>query len=209
MNHGANPQQKAADAAGDVRKKGEEALDHAKTAANDVLETGKARAEEELNYGKGVVAERMQHLAHAARTAADDLREHDQPMLASWAESAADNVSKAAGSLDGRDLGEIFGQVEDYARRQPAVFLAGVALAGFAAARFAKAARDSAAERNGYGHGHVPASRVAPGAPGQSISNRNHGDYGTERVQPGFTNPSEPANGQTIANRNHPEVNNV
>jgi len=132
----------------DIRKKGEAAIDQAKTAAGDVLETGKARAEEELTHGKSTVARHVRDVAHAAGTAAKDLREHDQTMMASWAEAAADGMSDAANHLEGRDIGEIFGEVENYARRQPAVFLAGIALAGFAVARFAKAARENSERAN-------------------------------------------------------------
>lgn len=129
----------------DLRKKGEDALDNAKTAASDVLETGKVRAQEELTHGKSFVARQVTDAAHAAKTAAQDLRDRDQATLAEWAEAAADGMEHAAHGIEGRSVGEIFHQVEDFARRQPAIFLAGVALAGFAAARFAKAARDSAA----------------------------------------------------------------
>lgn len=134
---------KSAQSVEDVRKKGEAALENAKTAASDVLETGKARAQEELTHGKSYVARQVTDAAHAAKTAAQDLRDREQPMLAEWADAAADGISQAAHEIDGRSVGEIFHKVEDFARRQPAMFLAGVALAGFAAARFAKSARDN------------------------------------------------------------------
>ena len=134
---------KTAQSVQDVRRKGEEALDKAKTAASDVFETGKARAEDELVHGKSFVARQVADAARAAKVAADDLRQHDQAMLAQWADAAADGMNQAANGIEGRSVGEIFHQVEDFARRQPAIFLAGVALAGFAAARFAKAARDN------------------------------------------------------------------
>lgn len=127
----------------DVRKKGEMAVEQARTAATDVLETGKERAREELTHGKSTVARHVRDVAHAAKAAADDLRKHDQTAMASWAEAAADGMTSAADGLEGREISDIFGQVESYARRQPAVFLAGIALAGFAAARFAKAAREN------------------------------------------------------------------
>lgn len=136
---------KTAQSMDDVRKKGEAALENAKSAASDVLETGKARAQGELEHGKSFVAQQVIDAAHAAKTAAEDLRARNQGTLAQWADMAADGMESAAGRIEGRSVGELFHQVEDFARRQPAIFLAGVALAGFAAARFAKAARDSAA----------------------------------------------------------------
>lgn len=199
MSVGETTQRKAEHSLEEVKHKGEEALDHAKDAAGDVLETGKARAEEELTYGKGVVAQQVRDAANAAKAAARDLRERDQAMLAGWADMAADNMSHAAQSLDGRDIGEIFSNVENFARRQPAVFLAGVALAGFAAARFAKAARDGAAERSAHGHGsaHYASSHSRPPAPGTT--------------NPGYRTypPKGEGEGQTIVNRNHEELNNV
>lgn len=131
----------------DVRQKGEEALEHAKSAAHEAVDTSRARAEEGLTQGKNVMAHQVLCAAHAAKTAADDLRKQEQGMLADWADVAADGMTRAAEGLESSDLNELYHRVEDYARRQPAVFLAGIALAGFAAARFAKAARENSAYR--------------------------------------------------------------
>lgn len=137
-----NAKASANEAVDHAKSAAHDAADHAKAVASDALETGKAHAEEGLNEGKNVIARQVLSAAQAAKSAAKDLRERDQSVMAEWADVAADEMTRAAEGLEGSDLNEIYAKVEDYARRQPAVFLAGVALAGFAAARFAKAARE-------------------------------------------------------------------
>jgi hypothetical protein len=63
---------------------------------------------------------------------------------------AGQYIRKAAGQLDGvsdvlrsRDLSQLVGEVQNFARQQPTAFFGAAVLAGFAAVRYFKSAPDS------------------------------------------------------------------
>lgn len=59
------------------------------------------------------------------------------------AESAADGLQRMSEALRSRDLDALLRDAEDFARRQPAVFIGAAALAGFLAVRFLKSTQRS------------------------------------------------------------------
>jgi hypothetical protein len=75
---------------------------------------------------------------HIRRVSAD--MEGEQPQVAEFALTAADQAEALAGYLREHDVRQIIGGVESFARRQPLLFLGGAFLLGMAASRFIKAA---------------------------------------------------------------------
>jgi hypothetical protein len=74
------------------------------------------------------VGDTLEQLAQAVRGAGDNLRS-EQPQLAGFVDTAAQQVDRAASYLRDHDAGEVIGGVQDFARRQPAVVVgAGLAL---------------------------------------------------------------------------------
>jgi hypothetical protein len=61
--------------------------------------------------------------------------------VTNYIEQAADQVERLSSYLQGNDLGRLVGDVERFARRQPAVFLGGMFLAGLIGARFLKSSQ--------------------------------------------------------------------
>lgn len=59
----------------------------------------------------------------------------------------ADRVESAGRSLDGRELGDIVGDVERFARRNPATFIGGAIAVGFLASRFLKSSSQAVPPR--------------------------------------------------------------
>ena len=88
----------------------------------------------------------MEGVAHALRTASDDLQSQGQPMVAEYSRYVAEGLESMANSLGRRDVDELVGSVEDFARARPVAFLGGAVVAGFALARFMKS---SSARRHG------------------------------------------------------------
>ena len=70
---------------------------------------------------------------------AEQLREQGKDKPAQLAEQAADKVESLGGYLRDADADRILGDVEDYARQNPWVVIAGGIALGFAASRFLKA----------------------------------------------------------------------
>ena len=55
---------------------------------------------------------------------------------------ASDQIEKLSKYVDTAELREVVDQVEDYARKHPAIFIGGVFAAGILAARFLKSSRE-------------------------------------------------------------------
>jgi hypothetical protein len=97
----------------------------------------------QANTGVEAATDRLQHVAHAVRQTSQSLREQDQPQIAMLAERTAEQVEKASGYFAGKDVRDLVGEVERFARREPAVFLAGGLTIGLLAARFLKSSPPS------------------------------------------------------------------
>jgi hypothetical protein len=84
--------------------------------------------------------------ASGAATVADSIRrvsldmETDQPQIADFASTAADQAEALATYLRETDVRQMIDNVENFARRQPLLFVGGAFLLGMATSRFLKAA---------------------------------------------------------------------
>ncbi len=92
---------------------------------------------------KARMAERVQRLGSALRSAGDNLKQQDDDVVARYAEKVSGRIERAAEYLRRSDPQQVLHDVEGFARREPAVFLGGAFLVGLAAARFLKSSRQS------------------------------------------------------------------
>jgi gas vesicle protein len=135
----------------------------ARSAVSDAADAARGMASDQTERAKGAVADEVSSVAHALRTAADDLRE-GSAQERTFAQ-IADTLADTAEAIRDKDLGEMVREATAIARRHPMTFLGGAALLGFTAVRFAKASRDDvwrrrAGSRAGYAgarHGVSPA----------------------------------------------------
>ena len=128
----------------------EAASEKLKSSAQDVANTVATEAAGYADQAKGAAADEVNDVASALRAAADELRSgSSQERTFS---QIADGLADASEAVRDKDLGEIVGTLNDYAKRNPIVFLGSAALIGFAATRFAKASSDGASRsaRSGY-----------------------------------------------------------
>lgn len=130
-------------AARETRMAASEAASSVKQEGAALLDTAKERVGELAEDTRQAGAERTQGLARAIHRAAEEL-ERDSPQIARLVRDAAGSVDEVARTIRERSPRDMLRGVEDFARRQPLVFMGAAALAGFAVARFA---RSSAAER--------------------------------------------------------------
>ncbi|MXP62484.1 hypothetical protein E0493_03835 [Roseomonas sp. M0104] len=87
------------------------------------------------------------------RRVAEDL-EDASPEIARHVRSAADSVDSLATALRERSVGDLVGEVNEFARRQPVAFFGAAMVAGFALTRFARSsARDTYPPRSTAGSG--------------------------------------------------------
>jgi ElaB/YqjD/DUF883 family membrane-anchored ribosome-binding protein len=159
--------------AGKVADQARELVDQAVEGATEAAEEAKQRARDAATQQKDLAAERIGHYAHALKTASDDLRGHGQDFAAQSIEYAADGLGRASNVMRERDLDQLLGTVEDFARRQPVAFFGSAVALGFGVSRLLKS---SAERRRQSAVGNSPA----------------HPTFGTESVSTGTTASTPP-----------------
>jgi hypothetical protein len=104
---------------------------------NDVREVAESLLDEQKERAVGHVA----GVAEALRKTAEGLGEHNE-MAGRYAEQAAEQVERFAETIRERNLGDLVAEVDDFARRQPTLFLVGAVALGFVVGRFMAASAD-------------------------------------------------------------------
>lgn len=124
------------------------AIREGKAAAGRLADDVRGRLRSFANLKKDRAAGRLGGVADVLRDSGEDLAgETEQPWIGAYAEQAADALEDTADALQRKDIGELIGDLEDFAHRQPAVFIAGALLAGVLLGRFLKASGEREAAR--------------------------------------------------------------
>lgn len=184
---------KVSEAASRVRDEAAGVAADVKAEASGVAKAAQERAAGFAEEQKRAGAEQAEGLKRAVHRAADEL-EGSSPQLAHYVREAADSTGQLARALRNRSVGELVGDVEDFARRQPVAFFGATVLAGFALARFVKSSGEDARETTGdahhlYGHVALEHRRASPaGAPGW-----NPASVGPDNADPKATRPATTA----------------
>ena len=145
--------------ADETKDKAGEVVEQAKQKTGAVMDQTRHRAFDMMDEQKTRAADGLGSVASALRQTGDNLSSGDQTQFGDLAHRAADAVERFSGDLRDKDIDELLYQAEDFARREPEVFLGGAVLLGLLAARFFKASsrramgqvRDSGRNRYEYG----------------------------------------------------------
>jgi hypothetical protein len=116
----------------------------AKQDTRETLDKARNQVQSMLAEQKQSAAGQVEGLARALRKTAEQLDAQDQSPVARYVERAAERLDQLGGTLRDRDIESLAMQVQDFARRQPGVFLGGAVAAGFLVARFLKSSSPSA-----------------------------------------------------------------
>lgn len=108
------------------------------SAAKEALHSAKAQGEALLETRKRALADEIKGLERALRRTATELEGQDQRTAGRYAARAADGLERVTRALREQDLTALIEQTEDFARREPRVFLGGAVATGFLLARFLK-----------------------------------------------------------------------
>jgi hypothetical protein len=125
---------------------------------------------------KSAGAEYVGNIAEIVRRASYEF-DSQLPQAGHYLRQAAAQIGNVSDALRTRDISELAGDVQDFARKQPAAFFGAAVLAGFAAVRFFK----SAPERSPYDSGMTrsnPGGQRTPGA-GSSYTGASTGHSST------------------------------
>jgi hypothetical protein len=101
---------------------------------NRVKETATAQLSSQKDRG----VDAIDSVAGAVRSSTQRLRDEQHDTLAGYVEKAADHIEGWSRRLREKDIDELLTDVQQFARRQPAVFIGSAFAAGIVAARFLK-----------------------------------------------------------------------
>jgi ElaB/YqjD/DUF883 family membrane-anchored ribosome-binding protein len=134
-------------------------------AASRLAEQAGRTVEAQANTLMDKACESLETVARAIREAGNNLRE-DRPEIASYADTAAQRVDGAAMYLREHDAREVIDNAQDFARRQPAVVVAGGLALGLLIGRFLRSGTPSQSGRyRSYGSDYgMPSSTYASGS---------------------------------------------
>lgn len=133
--------------------------DQAQQTAGQVVDQAKQQATSKLGDQKEQAVGSVGSLAQALRQSGQQLRDKDEAPLAGAAENAAERLEGVAAYLRQNTIEDIIADAEDFARRQPAIFLGGAFFLGLLASRFL---RSSGSAGTGDGAGSTALARRAP-----------------------------------------------
>jgi len=132
-----------------------------KEAATHVVERGRQAAMQRMHEGAERARMSARNTCSALRRAADDV-EPETPLIGEGLRRAADMLERTTTQLSAADFNRAVDNLNDFARRQPALFLGASLAVGFLLARLGKAAMDSS-DRGRVDSGYAPPMDVTPG----------------------------------------------
>jgi ElaB/YqjD/DUF883 family membrane-anchored ribosome-binding protein len=149
----------------------------AREAATDAQHTLAEQLTSSVDSGKARAADTLDSFAQALSQSGQQLRSGDLGSAGQYADRAGEQLRRASDYLRNTNVDEMVRNTEDFARRQPALFIGGAFALGLLAARFIKASQAPS-------YGSVPRERaLVP----QEESATWRGDR--ERAVSGFREP--------------------
>jgi len=109
--------------------------------ARDVATEAQSQARNRIERGKQDAATTLSSVATTLLQSGLQLRDDQQQIAGEYVERAARQIERAANYVQNADLREVVDEVEDFARRRPALFIGSAFAAGLLAARFLKSSR--------------------------------------------------------------------
>ena len=119
----------------------------ARQLAGDVAGQVTQSAEHQLAGGKERAAEVIGHLAEALRETRGQLRAKEMPAVQEYLGRAASQVEEVARYLQKKNLGQVVGDLESFARREPILFVGSAFVVGLLGGRFLKSSAAAIEER--------------------------------------------------------------
>jgi len=122
------------DSAGQIKDEAQQRIGAVASQAQDQIKS-------RIATQKDSAAESLSGVAQALRQTGSQLRAQDQTGAIGLLDEAASQVERLSSYLQHNDLNRLVGDLESFARRQPALFLGGAFLVGLVGARFLKSGR--------------------------------------------------------------------
>lgn len=133
-----------------ARQTVDQATRQAKSEISDVTSQVRQQADSMITEQKDMAADRLGTLAGTLRQASRQLQEQEEGTMGRYADVIADQIDTAADFLRQRNPGDLLGDLQRLARRQPEMFVAGSLAVGFLIGRFIKGPSRSALRQDQY-----------------------------------------------------------
>lgn len=165
-----------------------EVIDQAKETVVNVADQAREQVTSRLSNQKHRAAEGLGTVAETLRQTSSQLREQNQDVAHEYVTKAADQVERLSTYLNHHEISDIVGEVEQFARRQPALFLGGSFLLGLLGARFLKSSAQATQNTGANYNYNYPAPRM-PAYRQQPVyrpmpTNQSYGQQQPQRAQP-------------------------
>jgi PRC-barrel domain len=131
-------EQRAGDAIDQLKNQAGDTVAQLKNQAGDTVEKVKTQANDQLDTQMTQAGLSLATVADAVETLSDQLRRGNQALLADYADRAGGQVDQLATYLRQSDPNKVLHDVEDFAKREPVLFLAGAFAIGLLGTRFLK-----------------------------------------------------------------------
>jgi hypothetical protein len=143
-------------------------------AAGQAVDKAKDMAMSQLSGQKAKAADAVSSMAESLRKAGEGLEQSQSPLpVHQYVNRAAEQLEQLGSFLNEKEMTEVIGEVENFARRQPALFLGAAFAAGLVAARFLRSSGSgggmsmrSGTDRGGDSRGYGSERRTEPVAVG-------------------------------------------
>ena len=118
---------------------GRDTLQQTRDSISDAATQAGTKVVTGINSQKTKAAESLSTVAQALRESGDQLRSQDpSTSVHQLVSTAADQVERLSGYMRSKSVSDMVGEIEQFARRQPAAFIGGALLLGLLGARFLK-----------------------------------------------------------------------
>ena len=159
---------------------------HGSTESTGLMDKVREGATSQLSTQKNKATDGIGTVAQAVRQTSQQLRTQQHDTIANYIDQAANQLERFSARVRDKDIGELVRDAQQFARRQPAVFIGSAFAIGLLGARFLKSSRDRqngsdgrnsyARSSTGYSTGYgTPSRATLPSTDPGSAS------YGSER----------------------------
>jgi hypothetical protein len=133
----------------DLKAQGQEIASQAQEQAASLVSMAREQATSQFGVQKERASGTLTALATALHDASREMRKEDTGPIADYVDTAASQVEQFATVLRDQDIDQLIATTEQFARRQPALFLAAAFGLGFAGSRFLKSSSQAARGQSG------------------------------------------------------------
>jgi hypothetical protein len=121
--------------------------------AGQARETAGEQAESRFSTGKTRATQTLGSIAQTLKSSSQQLRDQQQAGVSRYADQAAGKVEQMSHYLENASLNDIAERVENFARREPALFIGSAVALGFLGARFLKSSQRNQQEQSNMQEG--------------------------------------------------------